>query len=88
MTRLAPDAETRLSFLTASALLHNLGTDPAAVEHWVALGKATGDVCRIRDCHEHSDALGMCQSHYKRHNRAVANEAALLNRDARRSSAA
>lgn len=87
MTALAPDFATDHELARARVILHRIGFDPHAAQHWQTLGKAIGAVCRIKDCEAHSDALGMCQAHYKRHARAVANEAARLNRDARRGAA-
>jgi hypothetical protein len=87
MTRLAPDPESRAERHAAELLWMELWPDPKGHVHWVQLGKATGSLCRITDCFEETTAFGMCQGHYKRHTRAVANEAARINHDARKAAA-
>lgn len=72
----------------ARALLHNIGFDPHAAQHWMVLGKAIGVVCRIRGCVTPSDALGMCNMHYKRHYNAVSRQQAhVINYTARKAPA-
>ncbi len=75
----APAAPT---YLHARALLRALPPDLEADQHWATLGRALGVVCT--HCHRPTAALGMCDGHYRRHQKATSNEAASINRKATR----
>jgi hypothetical protein len=70
---------------TAAAVEHHiLGPDPHAADHVLILRWALGDFCAIPGCWKPHKALGLCDTHYRSHRRAVRNESHLLNRAARR----
>lgn len=70
------------TFLEARALLAILGPDLEADRHWEDMGREIGAICRI--CYEETRANRLCEHHYRRHLRATRNEAALINRNAKR----
>jgi hypothetical protein len=63
---------------------HICGVDFEADRHWTDLGREVGVICLI--CDQPAEGRQLCQRHYRRHLRATRNEAALINRDARRAS--
>lgn len=70
---------------TAAAVeLHILGADPHAAAHRLIIRWALGDFCSIPSCWKPHKALGLCDTHYRKHRRATRNESHLLNRAARR----
>ena len=64
----------------AAAILQNIGPDPYAHEHLRALRRAIGASCAIKDCDNEHRSSGFCDTHYRQHTRALANEAHTINR--------
>lgn len=70
------------TYLEAREVLALLGPDFDADRHWTDLGRAVGVICLA--CDRPAQGRHLCQAHYRRHLRATRNEAARINRDARR----
>jgi len=64
----------------AAATLTILGPDPDAVEHLLTLKRALGGFCAIQGCDNDHRSSGFCDTHYRHHTRALANEAHTINR--------
>lgn len=70
------------TYREAQILLAIIGPDPDAARHMRDLEQAVGLRCIIAGCGRRTKAGRMCDTHYRAHRRAVANEAHLINRKA------
>ena len=64
----------------AAAILTSIGPDPHAPQHLATLRRAIGQHCAIQGCDNDHRSSGYCDTHYRQHTRALANEAHTINR--------